>query len=184
MANIVAFSLFKKLNKKLFGSRLLFATNVTISAVLSGAGDIIEQNYEKYEGRTHSWDKKRTRNMIISGVTIGILCHHWYHILDRYYPGRALRTVIKKVFLDQIICSPLCISTFFGTLGILENKSFSEVKDEVKEKAIILYTAEWIIWPPAQIFNFLILPSKYRVLYDNTISLGYDVFTSRVRHVD
>lgn len=32
----------------------------------------------------------------------------------------------------------------------------------------------------AQVINFWILPNRYRVLYDNTISLGYDVYTSMV----
>lgn len=30
--------------------------------------------------------------------------------------------------------------------------------------------------------NFFFLPLRYRVLYDNTISLGYDVYTSYVKH--
>lgn len=44
--------------------------------------------------------------------------------------------------------------------------------DEIKDKALRLYTAEWVIWPPAQVINFYVLPTKYRVLYDNSISLG------------
>lgn len=42
------------------------------------------------------------------------------------------------------------------------------------------FKAEWIVWPTAQVINFWILPSRFRVLYDNTISLGYDVYTSYV----
>lgn len=36
------------------------------------------------------------------------------------------------------------------------------------------------VWPTAQVINFWILPNRFRVLYDNTISLGYDVYTSAV----
>ena len=71
---------------------------------------------------------------------------------------------------------------FFLTLGILEKKNWSEFTTEVRNKAYKLYVAEWIVWPPAQIFNFYILPTRYRVLYDNTISLGYDVYMSQVKH--
>jgi protein Mpv17 len=60
--------------------------------------------------------------------------------------------------------------------------SVSEVIQEMKIKAWRLYAAEWVVWPPAQIINFYILPTRFRVLYDNTISLGYDVYTSRVKH--
>lgn len=38
----------------------------------------------------------------------------------------------------------------------------------------------FVVWPTAQVINFWILPNRYRVLYDNTISLGYDVYTSAV----
>lgn len=40
-----------------------------------------------------------------------------------------------------------------------------EVMREVKDKAITLYMAEWIVWPTAQIINFTILPTKYRVSF-------------------
>ena len=60
--------------------------------------------------------------------------------------------------------------------------SKDEVMEEIKSKAWRLYAAEWVIWPPAQIINFYILPTRFRVLYDNTISLGYDVYTSYVKH--
>lgn len=97
-------------------------------------------------------------------------------------PGRSLTIVLKKVFWDQLICSPIVISTFFLTLGVLEKSSQEEIVQEIKSKAWKLYAAEWVVWPPAQIINFYWLPNKYRVLYDNTISLGYDVYTSKVKH--
>lgn len=120
--------------------------------------------------------------MAISGMSIGIVCHYWYKYLDARLPGRTIDIVLKKVVIDQLVCSPLCISMFFLTLGILENSSLAELKAEIINKAYKLYVAEWIVWPPAQIFNFCFLPTRYRVLYDNTISLGYDVYTSHVKH--
>ena len=47
-----------------------------------------------------------------------------------------------------------------------------------------LYMVEWVVWPPAQFFNFYILPTRFRVLYDNVISLGYDMYTSHVKYRD
>lgn len=135
-----------------------------------------------FQGDWDRWSFIRTRNMAISGMSISILCHYWYKFLDASMTGRTIATVLKKVIVDQLICSPLCISMFFITLAVLENSSFTELKDEMRKKAHKLYIAEWIIWPPAQVINFYFLPTRYRVLYDNTISLGYDVYTSRVKH--
>lgn len=120
--------------------------------------------------------------MAVSGMSIGIVCHYWYKYLDSKLSGRTSKIVLKKVIIDQLIGSPLCIGMFFLTIGLLEKSNLSELKNEIVNKAHKLYVAEWIIWPPAQIINFYFLPTKYRVLYDNTVSLGYDVYTSQVKY--
>ncbi|XP_053972028.1 mpv17-like protein 2 isoform X2 [Hylaeus volcanicus] len=140
------------IKKQLFSPKYLLYTNVAISISLSAAGDILEQHYEILKHEWDKWSLNRTRNMAVSGMSIGVVCHYWYKYLDAKYPG------------------------------ILEKSNWSELKTEIINKAHKLYIAEWIVWPPAQIFNFYFLPTKYRVLYDNTISLGYDVYTSQVKH--
>jgi len=100
--------------------------------------------------------------------------------LDSRLPGRTFRIVVKKVLVDQMIASPIVISLFFVTLGLMRRESMNETMIEIREKFLRLYKAEWVVWPTAQIVNFWVLPLKYRVLYDNTISLGYDIYTSMV----
>ncbi|XP_055912206.1 mpv17-like protein 2 [Eupeodes corollae] len=172
----------KSFHRTAFSDKYLLITNVTISLSLSTTGDVIEQQYEKYSGELEKWDKRRSMNMGLSGVSVGVICHYWYKFLDRRMPGRGLRTVVQKIALDQFICSPVYISAFFVTLGVLEKKTRQEVWEEMKEKAWKLYAAEWAIWPPAQFVNFYWLPTKYRVFYDNIISLGYDIYASQVIH--
>jgi protein Mpv17 len=166
--------------KKAFTPKYLLFTNVAISVSLSGVGDIIEQHYEILQQEADTWDRTRTHQMSISGMTVGVFCHNWYKFLDRHMPGRTIQVVMKKVVIDQLVASPIVIMLFFLTLGCLRRSSLEEIQREIKCKALRLYTAEWVVWPPAQIFNFYLLPTKYRVLYDNTISLGYDVYTSYV----
>lgn len=171
---------FKQFTKIAFSDKYLLYTNVAISISLSGVGDFIEQQYEIFKKGMKKWDRKRTSQMSVSGMTVGVFCHHWYKVLDKKLPGRTINVVLKKVFIDQTVASPIVIFIFFLTLGTLRKSSFKEIGNEIQDKAITLYTAEWVVWPPAQLINFYILPSRYRVLYDNTISLGYDVFTSAV----
>ncbi|XP_015524448.1 mpv17-like protein 2 [Neodiprion pinetum] len=171
-----------QLKEQIFSPKNLFYTNIAISVSLSGVGDILEQHYEILQGTWEKWSPVRTRHMAISGMSVGIVCHHWYRFLDRKMPGRTIGIVLKKVLVDQMVCSPLCIGMFFVTLGILERNTWTEFKQEIRDKAHQLYLAEWIVWPPAQIINFYFLPTRFRVLYDNTISLGYDVYTSQVKH--
>ncbi|XP_015180217.1 PREDICTED: mpv17-like protein 2 isoform X2 [Polistes dominula] len=148
----------------------------------NAVGDMIEQHYEIIKGQWEKWSPSRTKNMAVSGMSVGIFCHFWYKHLDSKLAGRTSKIVLKKVIIDQLIGSPLCIGIFFLTTGLMERNNLSEFKNEIINKAHKLYIAEWIIWPPAQIINFSFLPTKYRVLYDNTISLGYDVYTSQVKY--
>ncbi|XP_044270765.1 mpv17-like protein 2 [Tribolium madens] len=165
-----------------FSDKYLLYTNVALSGTLSGLGDILEQNYEMLTDDLENWNKTRTRNMSVCGISIGVICHYWYNYLDRKLPGYTIGTVCKKIIIDQIVCSPVCITTLFVTCAILERKSTKELVKEIKEKAWILYAAEWAVWPAAQFINFYFLPTRFRVLYDNTISVGYDVYTSYVKH--
>ncbi|XP_046458105.1 mpv17-like protein 2 [Daphnia pulex] len=173
----------KVAGKTLFG-RYLLVTNVTISTTLSGVGDALQQQYEIVTGDKPNltWDKNRTLDMSATGTVVGVICHFWYNWLDQRLPGKAFKIIAKKLLVDQIFFSPFLIAVFFGTVGVLEHMSTEEVLEEIKSKAWRLYAAEWIVWPPAQLINFYLLPTRFRVLYDNTISLGYDVYTSYVKH--
>lgn len=75
--------------------------------------------------------------------TVGVVCHFWYKFLDKRMPGRNLTIVLKKVFWDQMICSPIVISTFFLTLGVLEKSSREEIVAEIKSKAWKLYAGKF-----------------------------------------
>lgn len=180
--NAINYRTVQNFHKTAFSPKYLLLTNICISVSLSSVGDCLEQQYEIIKKDLDKYSGQRTGHMALSGLTVGIVCHYWYKFIDRRLPGRSFRTVMQKVFWDQIICSPIVISTFFLTLGLLENTSREEIMEEIKDKAWKLYVAEWVVWPPAQIINFYWLPNKYRILYDNTISLGYDVYTSKVKH--
>ncbi|KAM3966354.1 mpv17-like protein 2 [Aphomia sociella] len=175
-------SYFKRILKIAFSDKYLFYTNISISMGLSSVGDLLEQNYEIYIKEQEKIDVKRTMHMAFSGAAVGVLCHNWYKILDKFIVGKTFDMVAKKLFLDQIIFSPIMIVTFFGSVALFEANPLENFKDEVRNKFVTLYRAEWMVWPPAQIVNFYFLPTRYRVLYDNTISLGYDVYTSQVKH--
>lgn len=185
IANFVTKAVVPKFNKfttQAFSSKYLLCTNVALSLTLSGIGDVIEQHYEILTGDLQHWNRVRTAHMSTSGMTVGVLCHFWYKFLDNRITGDTLRVVFRKIIVDQIVGSPLCISTVFITLAILERATLTELTEEVKQKAGRLYFAEWVIWPPAQFINFYFLPTRYRVLYDNAISLVYDIYTSHVKH--
>jgi len=161
-------------------SKHLFISNISISFVLSGLGDVLQQRFEQTKWK---WNARRTLQMSTSfGLTSGFLCHHWYLYLDRVLPGRGFGIVVRKVVWDQIVFSPLCITACMLVAAKLDNIDQKTAIKQTLQLGGRLYLAEWIIWPPAQFFNFAFLPTRFRVLYDNLISLVYDTYTSHVKH--
>lgn len=169
-----------KLISVVFQPKYLLCTNVTLSTALSALGDILEQRLEILNGEQNVWDKKRTSNMGISGTTVGFFSHYWYLFLEKKIPTQNIRSVAKKIVLDQLIGTPIGISTLLITLCLLQRKSMREFKDDMKHRVWRLYFGEVLIWTPAQFINFYFVPYRYRVLYDNLISLAYDIFVSYV----
>ena len=82
----------------LFSDRLLLYTNTGLSAGLSVAGDVMEQNLQHVkDGSGKKWDKIRTFHMAASGLAVGPVAHFWYLYLDRWFPGRNAASLLKKV---------------------------------------------------------------------------------------
>ncbi|KAB0792634.1 hypothetical protein PPYR_14593 [Photinus pyralis] len=162
--------------------RYLMYTNVAISCTLSGVGDLIQQRHEITTKKIPEWNERRTRKMALTGLPIGIICHYYYTFLDRKLPGRSLKILTTKLLVDQFVMSPISLGTFLVSVAYLENATVHEFFESLKKKLWRLYVAEWVLWPPAQAVNFYFVPPKYRLLYDNVISLGYDVYTSYVNH--
>ena len=164
----------KKFNENLFTKHLL-ATNVFISVVTSGIGDMIEQMFEVLAKIEANWNKTRTLKLATTGFSVGFLAHYWYKILETKNIS-----ILRKILLCQFVYSPICLVIFFVTLGILERSSKREMFDNLIEKGKRIYKAEWMIWPLALIISFRLVPLRYRILFDSGISLGFDVYSSYV----
>lgn len=67
--------------------------------------------------------------MFAMGCSMGPLLHYWYIWLDRVYAGKALKTLVKKVVVDQLVASPtLGVWYFLGEKDFTGTKScFSHV---------------------------------------------------------
>ncbi|RWS30369.1 mpv17-like protein 2 [Leptotrombidium deliense] len=178
-------------NSTLFGKTNLLLTNAFISTALGAAGDCIQQQFdivtnkcERRDGLENQFVWRRTFHMSCAGLTTGLVTHYWYIILDRFLGNkRCLVTITKKVLWDQIIFSPINLSVYFVTLGLCEKSNVKKVKEEIIEKGFEqIYVAEWFIWPPSQFLNFYLIPLRYRMLFDNIISLGFDIYSPYVKY--
>lgn len=168
--------------KILFSQKYLLYTNTGISIFVSTSSDLVNQKYQISQKDIDKVDLKRSRDVAISGSFIGPFCHFWYMYLDKWFPGRSAKIIAKKLVVDQFVCSPVVIGLYLGITSYMENKTLVEIKKECADKSWKLFIAEVLVWPPAQIFNFYFLPTRYRVLFDNFVSALFDFYFSRVKY--
>jgi protein Mpv17 len=185
----------------MFGRSNLLVTNCLISSAMGALGDVIQQYYDilKIKNESHSESESsldtvrtqqsglryvRTLHMTCAGFTTGLVSHFWYIYLDKWLGSRrTLFMTINKVLLDQIIFSPISLTVYFSTLSIAERSGLKRFKEELIEKGLCdIYLVEWFIWPPAQFINFYLLPLRYRILFDNVISFGFDIYCPYVKY--
>lgn len=75
------------------------------------------------------------------GLTSGVLCHYWYNYLDRFFPGKGIKIVIKKIITDQVLFSPICIVSCLLVACAFNNRDKeSTYKEVVYKGTIALFT--------------------------------------------
>jgi protein Mpv17 len=166
--------LWSKYNKLLEAQPLL--TKALTSLTGFSLGDALAQNFIEPD---KPYDLMRTIRLGSFGFLVhGTTGHYFYGMLDSKMPGTAVRTVASKVLIDQTMWNPIFGLMFFGYLNVVEGKSFSDYTSKLKADLPTAVMGSWAVWVPAHTINFAFVPPAQRLLYINSIQIGYNIFLS------
>jgi len=91
--------------------------------------------------------------------------------------------VAKRVAADQLLMAPVGLALFLGSMGYME--AHAEGRDagvHVTHKFRDLYgsalAANWQVWPLAQVVNFRYMPLAYRVPFQATCGIFWNLYLS------
>lgn len=158
----------------------IFLLNFTSASALLTLGDFtVQMFYEK----DRKFNKQRLFAASVTGGLIGIEGHLWYDHLDRFLMSKTWRNVWKKVFLDQLVATPIYTLTFILGTSFLEGRqSFEQLKQDTRDNFLTLYLADCLLFVPIQLINFKYIPSSYRVVFLSIVAFLFDAGVIAYKH--
>lgn len=82
-----------------------------------------------------------------------------------------------KTAIDQLVWAPAMTVVFFTFLKVLEGHP-EQIMAIINAKFLPTLLANYALWPTAHLFNFKFVPSDYRILFNNVISIAWNAYIS------
>jgi hypothetical protein len=122
-------------------------------------------------------------------VMNGVFLKAWYSKLDRFVGSamKDVKTVSKKVILDQLILAPFAIASYFSYAELLQygisRKAFDEIKIKCKNDFQSTWKADCFVWPLANIICYGFVQLQYRVPFVCFVQLGWQTYMASITRI-
>jgi len=160
-----------------------YKTKMLTAAVLTIGCDGICQTVIEKKKLTKNYDYRRTLNLILIGTFISApLCHLWYMkgapaICQAVSKNTKLYPYISMV-ADQTLIATGSLSVFLFLSEYMKEFKVNDATHNVKRKFRHAIMANWKVWPPIILINFLIIPPHFRVFFTNFIGFFWGIYLS------
>ena len=125
---------------------------------------------------------------VYGAVVLGWFVSQWFQFLNNLIPrdGITIGRVILKVFINQLIMSPFLNSLFFGYVIFTRDftstltQKYTLLNKKLQVDLLPTIARPCVYWSIVHLYNFLILPTKYQLLYTNSAFLLWTTYLSLV----
>lgn len=159
-------------------------TKSITAVVLAFVADIVCQTYfptseeDKKKPLKDRINWQRTINFtFLNSVIVPPVMHYWYGLLSTKIAGTGLLAAAKRVAIDQSLFAPVIIPVFLAGTLLLEGKA-EQIPDKLKADWFKTLTFNYMLWIPAQLVNFSVVPPQFRVLWANFIGFFWNIYLS------
>ncbi|KAL1244793.1 Mpv17-like protein [Trichinella spiralis] len=140
-------------------------TQMLITGFLMGAGDVSSQIFIETKKKPKRFDFVRTARFIcIGSFFFAPLLKSWFAFLQNRIHCKAYPRLspVKRLFADQIICSPVVLASFLVLL--LSNTILGHYLTGLK------------VWPFMQLVNFYLVPLEHRILVVQMVAIFWNTY--------
>lgn len=147
---------------------------------MAAFGDLIAQTVLE---RRPKFDVKRNGVVASYGFLETVVEGHlWYGLLERVFgPSMTLRTSMLKMLFDQVLFSPMEVSSFMVWTHVMEGTQ-SSLSEKLWTDLPPTMLTSYIFWIPASLINFYVVPFHLRALYTGIMCIMWDTFMSFATH--
>ncbi|ETV71952.1 hypothetical protein H257_12783 [Aphanomyces astaci] len=161
-------------------------TKCLTSAGIAGTGDVLCQ--VAFESKP--FDVRRFATFTaLGGVFIAPTLHVWYGFLNRVVAGTAATAVATRLVLDQFVFAPSFLASFFGVLLVVSpnpdgstSSLSTRLQDKLSRDWWSAVQTNWVVWIPAQLLNFALVPPPLQVLFSNVVGLFWNAYMSYISY--
>eukprot|EP00455_Lapot_gusevi_P048838 TRINITY_DN6816_c0_g1_i1.p1 TRINITY_DN6816_c0_g1~~TRINITY_DN6816_c0_g1_i1.p1 ORF type:complete len:197 (-),score=24.62 TRINITY_DN6816_c0_g1_i1:4-594(-) len=137
--------------------------------------DLIRQALEKKQSDKPFNVKRAARMTLIGACVHAPFLHRWFIFLERRFGPQFS---ISKLAVDQLVGLPLFIATFLTANSLLQGHSLDMVVKKLEHDWLTVVQRGILLWTPAQLINFKLVPLDFRILYMNSVSLFWGTYLS------
>lgn len=153
-------------------------TNGVVSGTLSFTADVIAQNVEHHgQARPLPFDIRRTCALALtSSLYSCFVLTNWILMIAWIIPGTSLKPSMVKLAITQTILQPFGYVPFFLIVhGLFTMESPAEILAAFQNDYFTFLMRLWSVFMPTRLMMFLLIPLKYQVLWDTSVSFLWNI---------